>query len=116
MGGIPDLVVIIDTLRENIAVKEAIKLDIPIIAIVDSNSDPDGITYPVPGNDDAIKAINLYCDLFTNAVLEGLQKGMQKSGIDVGAAADVRAEEDVLAVTGDQETQVGDLHVVEGVS
>ncbi|MDR2598179.1 MAG: 30S ribosomal protein S2 [Holosporales bacterium] len=115
MGGIPDLVVVIDTIREDIAVKEAIKLEIPIIAIVDSNSDPDGITYPVPGNDDAIKAINLYCDLFANAVLEGIQKGMKKSGIDVGAAADVPTG-DLLADTGNREATIGDLHSIEGVS
>jgi small subunit ribosomal protein S2 len=85
MGGVPDLVIIIDTIREAIAVKEAQKLGIPVVAIVDSNSDPDGIVYPIPGNDDATKAINLYCDLFVGAVLEGLQTGIKKSGIDIGA-------------------------------
>lgn len=85
MGGIPDLIIVIDTLREAIAVKEAQKLGIPVIAIVDSNSDPDGLTYPIPGNDDATKSINLYCDLFSAAILEGLQKGMKKSGVDIGA-------------------------------
>ncbi len=89
MGGIPDLVIVIDTIREAIAVKEAQKLGIPVIAIIDTNSDPDGITYPVPGNDDATRSINLYTDLFVGAVLEGLQKGMKKSGMDIGAAEDI---------------------------
>ncbi|MDR2666560.1 MAG: 30S ribosomal protein S2 [Holosporales bacterium] len=86
MGGLPDLIIVIDTIREAIAVKEAVKLGIPIVAIVDSNSCPDEITYPIPGNDDATKAIELYCDLFTSAILEGLQKGMKKSGVDLGSS------------------------------
>ena len=93
MGGLPDLVIVIDTIRESIAVKEAVKLGIPVIAIVDSNSSPDEITYPIPGNDDATKAIDLYCNLFSSAVLEGLQKGMQKSGVDLGESANVPDEE-----------------------
>ncbi len=92
MGGLPNLVVVIDTIRESIAVKEAQKLGIPVIAIVDSNSTPDGITFPIPGNDDASKAIDLYCKLFSSAVLEGLQKGLAKSGIDLGESADVAVE------------------------
>lgn len=86
MGGLPDLVIVIDTIKEAIAVNEAKKLGIPIIAIVDSNSDPDSITYPIPGNDDATKAIELYCELFSAAILEGLQKGLEKSGVDIGAS------------------------------
>jgi small subunit ribosomal protein S2 len=101
MGGLPDLVIIIDTIRENISVKEAAKLSIPIIAVVDSNSDPDDITYPIPGNDDAIKAVSLYCDLFAGAVLEGLQKGLEKSGIDIGAAENV--PDDIGAIDGEPE-------------
>jgi len=93
MGGLPDLVIVIDTIREAIAVKEANKLGIPVIAIVDSNSTPDDITYPIPGNDDATKAIELYCNLFSNAVLEGIQKGMRKSGADLGASENVINEE-----------------------
>ena len=93
MGGLPDLLIVIDTIRESIAVKEATKLGIPIVAIVDSNSSPDEITYPIPGNDDATKAIDLYCDLFSSAVLEGLQKGMQKSGVDLGASENIVDEE-----------------------
>ena len=92
MGGLPDLVIVIDTIREAIAIKESVKLGIPVIAVIDSNSCPDDIEYPIPGNDDATKAIELYCDLFASAVLEGLQKGMKKSGIDIGAS-DVILEE-----------------------
>ncbi|MDR3031213.1 MAG: 30S ribosomal protein S2 [Holosporales bacterium] len=93
MGGLPDLVIIIDTIKESIAVSEARKLGIPIIAIIDSNSEPDNITYPIPGNDDATKAIELYCALFSSAILEGLQKGLEKSGVDIGATEPVAAAE-----------------------
>lgn len=89
MGGLPDLVIVIDTIRESIAIKEATKLGIPVVAVVDSNSCPDDVTYPIPGNDDATKAIELYCDLFSSAILEGLQKGMEKSGVDLGSAETV---------------------------
>jgi small subunit ribosomal protein S2 len=92
MGGLPNLVIVIDTIRESIAVKEAVKLGIPVVAIVDSNSCPDEITYPIPGNDDATKAIELYCDLFTMAILEGLQKGLKKSGVDLGSSDTILEE------------------------
>jgi small subunit ribosomal protein S2 len=92
MGGLPDLVVVIDTIREDIAVKEAIKLKIPVVAIIDTNSCPDGITYPIPGNDDATKAIELYCDLFASAVLEGIQQGLTRTGVDIGASANIVEE------------------------
>jgi small subunit ribosomal protein S2 len=85
MGGLPDLLVIIDTNKEGIAVQEANKLGIPVVAVVDSNSDPDGITYPIPGNDDALRAIDLYCDLITGAILAGIEAEMSASGGDVGA-------------------------------
>ena len=86
MGGIPDLMFVIDTNKEAIAIQEARKLNIPIIAILDTNSDPDGITYPVPGNDDAARAIQTYCDLIADAVLDGLAAGASNSGIDLGAS------------------------------
>lgn len=89
MGGLPDLIIVIDTIRESIAISEAKKLGIPVVAIVDSNSCPDDVTYPIPGNDDATKAIELYCDLFSAAILEGLQKGLEKSGVDLGASETV---------------------------
>ena len=86
MGSVPDIMFVIDTNKESIAIQEARKLNIPIIAILDTNSDPDGITYPVPGNDDAARAIQTYCDLIADAVLDGLAAGASQSGVDLGAA------------------------------
>jgi small subunit ribosomal protein S2 len=74
MAGLPDILFVIDTNKESIAIHEATKLNIPVIAVVDSNCDPEGVTHPVPGNDDAMRAINLYCDLISGAVIDGLQK------------------------------------------
>jgi small subunit ribosomal protein S2 len=89
MGGLPDVLFVIDTNKEAIAVQEANKLRIPVVAILDSNSSPDGIAYPIPGNDDAMRAIHLYCDLVSNSVLDGLQAELAASGIDVGARAEL---------------------------
>ena len=86
MGGIPDLMFVIDTNKEAIAIQEARKLNIPVVAILDTNSDPDGVAYPVPGNDDAARALQLYCDLVADSVLDGLAAGQQQSGVDLGAA------------------------------
>jgi small subunit ribosomal protein S2 len=86
MGGIPDLMFVIDTNKESIAIQEARKLNIPVIAILDTNCDPDGITYPIPGNDDAARAIQLYCDLMADSVLDGLAAGQSASGVDLGAS------------------------------
>ncbi|NJO38208.1 MAG: 30S ribosomal protein S2, partial [Rhizobiales bacterium] len=86
MGGLPDLLFVIDSNKESIAVAEARVLNIPVIAVVDSNSDPQGITFPIPGNDDASRAINLYCDLMVGAVLDGIQAEMAASGEDIGAS------------------------------
>jgi small subunit ribosomal protein S2 len=86
MGGIPDIMFVIDTNKEAIAIQEARKLNIPVVAILDTNSDPDGITYPVPGNDDAARAIQLYCDLVADSVLDGLAAGQAASGVDLGAS------------------------------
>ena len=94
MGGIPDIMFVIDTNKEAIAILEARKLNIPIVAILDTNSDPDGITFPVPGNDDAARAIQTYCDLVADAVLDGLAAGQSASGVDLGAA--VNPEEPML--------------------
>ncbi len=93
MGGLPDALFVIDTNKDAIAVDEARRLNIPVIAIVDSNSDPSNIKFPVPGNDDALRAIQMYCDLFSGAVLDGLQAEMKAAGVDVGAAARPVAEE-----------------------
>jgi small subunit ribosomal protein S2 len=89
MGGLPDILFIIDTNKEKLAVEEANKLGIPVVAVLDSNSDPKGITYPIPGNDDAIRAITLYCDLIAGAVLDGISQEMQASGRDIGAAEEL---------------------------
>lgn len=86
MGGLPDILFIIDTNKEKLAVEEANKLGIPVIAVLDSNSDPEGVTFPIPGNDDAIRAITLYCDLISGAVLDGISQEMVASGRDIGAA------------------------------
>ncbi|MBO9558086.1 MAG: 30S ribosomal protein S2 [Caulobacter sp.] len=86
MGGIPDIMFVIDTNKEAIAILEARKLNIPVVAILDTNCDPDGITYPIPGNDDAARALQLYCDLVADAVLDGLAAGQAASGVDLGAS------------------------------
>lgn len=87
MGGVPDIIFIIDVVEEHIAVKEAQKLGIPIVAIVDTNANPDGIDYVVPGNDDATSAIELYCSRVCDAVLAGMQAEMEKSGKTLKADA-----------------------------
>ncbi|MGH7061826.1 MAG: 30S ribosomal protein S2, partial [Stellaceae bacterium] len=92
MGGLPDILFVIDTNKEAIAVAEANTLRIPVVAILDSNSSPDGIAYPIPGNDDAMRAIHLYCDLVSAAVLDGLQAELAASGVDIGARAEPTAE------------------------
>ena len=93
MGGLPDLIFVIDTNKEEIAIQEARKLGIPVVAILDSNSNPDGIAYPVPGNDDAARAITLYCDLVSRAVIDGISQSQISSGVDIGAQAEPVAEE-----------------------
>ncbi|HFB2047917.1 MAG: 30S ribosomal protein S2 [Hyphomicrobiaceae bacterium] len=85
MGGTPDLLFVIDTNKEAIAIAEARKLKIPIIAVVDSNSDPDGIDYPIPGNDDAGRAVTLYCDLIARAAIDGIEKSSVEAGADIGS-------------------------------
>ena len=87
MGGIPNLMFVIDTNKEQIAIKEAKKLGIPVVAIIDSNCDPDEVTYPIPGNDDAARAIQLYCDLIADAVLDGLTESQVRGGVDIGASS-----------------------------
>ena len=86
MGGLPDLLFVIDTNKEEIAIAEAKRLGIPIVAIVDTNCDPDGIDFPIPGNDDAGRAITLYCDLVARAAIDGIERGQMEAGVDVGAA------------------------------
>ncbi len=99
MGSLPDILVVIDTIKEDIAIKEANNLHIPVVGVIDSNSNPEGISHPVPGNDDAIRAISLYCDLMVGAALDGLQAEAGSRGVDIGASEapveDVPAEEAV---------------------
>lgn len=92
MNGRPNLLFVIDVPKEDLAIAEAKKLGIPVVAICDSNANPDGITFPVPGNDDAIRAIQLYCDLISGAVLDGIQEELAAAGVDVGAATEVVEE------------------------
>lgn len=92
MGGLPDILVVIDTNKESLAVKEAEKLGIPVVAVLDSNCDPRGITFPIPGNDDAMRSISLYCSLFSDAVLDGLQQEAISSGVDLGEGPDAGEE------------------------
>ena len=92
MGRRPDLVFVIDVAKEELALTEAAKLGIPVIAICDTNVNPDGIDYPVPGNDDAVRAINLYCDLISGAILDGINEELKASGVDLGAAEVVTEE------------------------
>ncbi|MEX2449922.1 MAG: 30S ribosomal protein S2 [Rhodospirillales bacterium] len=111
MGGLPDIIVAIDTNKEDIAIKEANKLGIPVVAVLDSNSNPAGVDYPIPGNDDAIRAINLYCDLIVDSVLDGIKEEMTVTGADLGASEEVLeevlpAESEDLAETVPAETAV----------
>ena len=92
MGGLPDILFIIDTNKEKLAVEEANKLGIPVVAVLDSNSDPHGVNFPIPGNDDAIRAITLYCDLVAGAVLDGISAEMMASGRDIGEAEELPPE------------------------
>ena len=99
MGGLPDLMFVIDTNKEAIAIQEARKLGIPVIAVIDTNCDPDDADFPFPGNDDAARAISLYCNLIADAVLDGLAESSAGLGIDLGEAEDVEAlaEADLVA-------------------
>jgi len=93
MGGLPDLLFVIDTNKEDIAIKEARRLNVPVASVVDTNCNPDGITFVVPGNDDASRAITLYCDLIARAAIDGISRAQGDMGIDVGAAAQPVVEE-----------------------
>src|ERR1700751_609319 len=99
MGGLPDMIFVIDTNKEDIAIQEAQRLNIPVAAIVDTNSDPKGITYGIPGNDDAGRPIALYCDLIARAAIDGISRAQGDSGVDVGASVRPLAEEIPTAPT-----------------
>ena len=121
MGGKPDVMVVIDTNKEGIAVAEANKLNIPVVAVIDSNSSPDGIDYPIPGNDDALRAINTYCELIAGSVLDGIQQEVVATGGDLGEAIDTPAEDlsqaapaaDVAAVEAPAEVKVEETPAAE---
>jgi small subunit ribosomal protein S2 len=95
MGGYPDLVFIIDTNKESLAIAEAKKLKLPIMAILDTNCNPDGITFPIPGNDDSAKSIKLFCRLISDAALAGVKENMAIAGIDISK---IEGEEEVAKV------------------
>jgi small subunit ribosomal protein S2 len=92
MGALPDLMFVIDTNKEAIAIAEARKLHMPVVAIIDSNCNPDGISHPIPGNDDAGRAITLYCDLIARAAIDGIERAQSGTGVDLGAADAPRGE------------------------
>jgi small subunit ribosomal protein S2 len=92
MGGLPDVMFVIDSNKEELAIKEANVLGIPVVAILDSNSNPNGIAFPVPGNDDAARAIRLYCEAIANAAMSGKAGGAQARGEDIGAMAEPAVE------------------------
>ncbi len=94
MGGLPDIIFAVDTIRDEIAIAEANRLNIPVVAVLDTNSKPEGVDFPIPGNDDATRAIRLYCDLIADAVLDGIQADLAAQGVDVGASTEVA--EDVV--------------------
>ncbi len=96
MGGVPDLLFVIDVNKEDLAIAEAKKLGIPVVAVVDTNCAPDGVDYVIPGNDDAARAIQLYCDLVSRAALDGMSAQMSAAGVDIGAMEEAAEEEEIL--------------------
>jgi small subunit ribosomal protein S2 len=105
IGAPPDLMFVIDTNKESIAIAEARKLNMPVVAIVDSNCDPDGITYPIPGNDDAGRAITLYCDLIARAAIDGIEKAQGSVGVDLGAAEEPMPEPGLEGAEGPEKAE-----------
>ena len=94
MPGLPDAIFVIDINKESIAVQEAKKLNIPVVAICDTNTDPNNIDFPIPGNDDAVRSISLYCDLFGSAILSGMEENLAEAGVDIGNA-ETHADEEI---------------------
>ena len=114
MGGTPDIMFVIDTNKEQLAIKEANRLNIPVVAVLDSNSDPQGVTFPIPGNDDAGRAIGLYCDLVSRAAIEGISLSQSQAGLDIGASEHPVGE--ILPVTEAPGQAPEDLSLVNGIS
>ena len=109
MGGVPSILFVIDTNKEAIAIQEAKKLNIPVVAILDTNSNPDGITHPIPGNDDASRAIELYCNLVEKAILDGISESVVKSGIDIGESVEPKLDTEDKAIL-DQQSKSDDAN------
>ncbi|CAM4418123.1 30S ribosomal protein S2 [Palleronia rufa] len=107
MGGVPDLLFVIDVNKEDLAILEAKKLGIPVVAVVDTNCSPDGIDHIIPGNDDAARAIQLYCDLVSRAALDGMSAQMASAGVDMGAMEEQAEEEEILETPANAEETVG---------
>lgn len=107
MGGVPDLIFVIDVNKEDLAILEAQKLGIPVVAVVDTNCSPKGVDYVIPGNDDAARAIQLYCDLAARAALDGMSAQLGAAGVDMGAMEVLMAEEEAAGAAG-QETAAAD--------
>ncbi|MBB4001470.1 MAG: 30S ribosomal protein S2 [Aurantimonas endophytica] len=114
MGGVPDMIFIIDTNKESIAIEEAKRLHIPIVAVVDSNCDPLPIDYPIPGNDDAARAITLYCDLIARAAVDGIARQQGDTGVDLGALEEAPVEEDLPAEEASAEEATAETAAPEG--
>jgi small subunit ribosomal protein S2 len=106
MGSTPDLLFVIDTNKESIAIDEAKRLGIPVVAIIDSNCDPEKIDYPIPGNDDAARAISLYCDLVAKAAIDGIARQQGSFGVDVGAQAEAPVEPALAAAEPEAEQEL----------
>ncbi len=106
MKNIPDMLFVVDTNKESIAIKEAKKIGIPVVAILDSNSSTDGVDFPIPGNDDASRAISLYCELVSKTILDAMESQLGSAGIDLGEAEKPMSEE--LPLEKDLEPEVSD--------
>ena len=115
MGGVPNLLFVIDTNKEAIAIQEANRLGIPVVAVVDSNCNPDNIAFPIPGNDDAGRAITLYCDLIARAAIDGISRAQGDAGIDIGAQEEVPPEPVVLEAVGEAAEVDVDMTAAEAV-
>jgi len=114
MGGTPDIMFVIDTNKEQLAIKEANRLNIPVVAILDSNCDPAGVSFPIPGNDDAGRAISLYCDLTARAAIEGISQSQTQAGLDLGASDDPVVE--FLPTEAAKSSNADDLSQIVGIT
>lgn len=114
MGGTPDIMFVIDTNKEQLAIKEANRLNIPVVAILDSNCDPAGVSFPIPGNDDAGRAISLYCDLTARAAIEGISQSQTQAGLDLGESDNPLVES--LPTEAPKSANADDLSQIVGIT